>query len=658
MTRRRLETAVLAFGGLFLAFVVYSFRPGRRPSSGSDREALPGKPPAADAGQPTTVLKGFDYTETLRGKPLFRIRSERTVGFGAAAGLVPNAYALEKVTLTVYPDQGAAVTVRADQADYDHRTNEAHLKGNVRWVDERGAMGETERLDFVPSIRRLVAPAPIHFSRGAFDLFARSAHYDIGQRELVLEGPVRGAGSGEGSGGLSELAAEGAVYGRDEGVVELVGSVSAASQDGDRISCDRIQLKTEPGGKRLLWAKALSRVRGTLSSLGRGGVPSGTGQRRYAAEEALFSFGPDGAARSLSLMGMPAWLEEPGRRVEAQSIEVAFESGRAVSAAARGEVCVESDEGRVQAARANLSFSKAGEVEALEFAGATRLEAQGRSARAEKAIVHPSSAVWVLTGAPGGSAVAEKGNSRVSAPRIELDQKRRLLRAEGGARAVFAPEEGGQRTPTALGDPSRPTYGKAERMVFDDASRTATLLGGATLWQDNASLSGDEITLNDAERTLLAVVNTRTVFSPVPDPKTPQADRRPAVVTAQRVIYNDSNATAQFDGDVTVTRGLLRTSAQTAQAFLAKDRKLERIELSGKVSLADQVAGRSGEADRAVDWPREGKMVLEGCPAWVVDGEGNRVSGATLTIVDRGRRVEVTAPEGGKTETIHRTSGR
>jgi hypothetical protein len=48
-------------------------------------------------------------------------------------------------------------------------------------------------------------------------------------------------------------------------------------------------------------------------------------------------------------------------------------------------------------------------------------------------------------------------------------------------------------------------------------------------------------------------------------------------------------------------------------------------------------------------------MVLHGAPAWVTDAEGNRVAGAVLTITEKGKRVEVTAPEGGKTETIHKT---
>src|SRR5712692_3807133 len=115
--RRRLEIAVLTFGAVFLAVVVYSFRPGRRPSSATP-DALPRAPTSQEAGQAMTVSRGFDYTETVGGKPLFRIQSERTVGFGPAAGLVPNVYALEKVTLTVYPEQGEAVTVHSDRAEY------------------------------------------------------------------------------------------------------------------------------------------------------------------------------------------------------------------------------------------------------------------------------------------------------------------------------------------------------------------------------------------------------------------------------------------------------------------------------------------------------------------------------------------------------------
>ena len=191
--KRRWEAVVLGFGALFLILLAISFRPGHRPSQTSSEETMPRVAPGEEAGQPTTVLKGFDYTETVRGQPIFRIQSERTVGFGPAAGFVPNVYVLEKVTLNLYPEQGSPVVVHSDKAEYDQRTKQAKLSGNVRWSDDRGALGETERMDFNPSARVLTAPEKIHLSRGTFSLDARSGKYDVAEKTVHLDGPIRGS---------------------------------------------------------------------------------------------------------------------------------------------------------------------------------------------------------------------------------------------------------------------------------------------------------------------------------------------------------------------------------------------------------------------------------------------------------------------------------
>lgn len=654
MTRRRLELLVLAFGALFLSVLVYSFRPGRRPSSSGPADALPRPPSAGEAGQPMTVSKGFDYTETVGGKPLFRIQSDRTVGFGPAAGLVPNAYALEQVSLTLYPDDGAPITVHAEKAQYDQRTNEAVLSGNVRWSDERGALGETAKVEFHPSARELAAPSAIHFTRGTFNVEASSGRYDVAKRELSLAGPVRGSGTGEGSGGLSALAADGAIYRRGEGVVELIGSVSGSSSSGDRVACDRMVLKMQQEGNRFEWARAEGNVRGTLAAAGPAGPDRATPlERRYAGNQGGLVFAPDGAVQSLTLAGTPAKVEERDRKVEALTIDVAFQAGRASSARARGNVRFESPENRAESDSASVAFSASGETESLELAGNVRTEGEGRSARAGKAVEVPARGLWILTG-DGGSATAESEGSRVSAARIEMDRTRRILDAEGNARAVFTPGKSKQRVPTLVGDSSRPTFGKAARMVFDDAARVATLSGGATLWQGASSIFGDDVTLNDAERTLVAVGHTRTVVSPEPG-EARGVDRGPSIVTARRVIYRDTDGSAVFEGGVTVTRGSRRATAEKATAIFGAEHKIERVEMAGGVSLSDAAAGRTGKAERAVDWPREDRTVLQGSPAQVTDSEGNRVSGATLTITEGGRNVEITAPEGGKTETIHKT---
>ncbi|MEO8432757.1 MAG: LPS export ABC transporter periplasmic protein LptC, partial [Acidobacteriota bacterium] len=679
------------FAALFAALLVYSFRPGRRPAAGkSGRETLPAAPAGSEAGEATTVLKGFNYTETVGGKPLFHIQSERTVGFGPAAGLLPNLYALEKVTLTVYPEKGDPVTVHADRATYDHRTNEAHLTGNVRWVDGRGALGETEKIDFQPAARRLLAPEKIRLSRGSFALEASSGEYDVAKREARLVGPVRGNGSGDEMGGLSALSADGAVYRRDESLVELAGSVSAASKSGSRLQTDRLLLKMVEEGSRLDWARAEGRVRGRIAGDALPGQAAGGAPRPpqdYAGDHGGMTFSPDGSVRSLSLAGAPATLNEPARRLRANSIEVAFDGGRARTAKAQGSVRIESEGRQGEADAASMALTPAGTVESLDLSGSVRMISEGRSATADHAVEIADRSVWILTGAPGRSATAEGDGSKVSAARIEIDQKRKNLRAEGGARAVLTSRQNGSPLATPVGDRSKPVFARADRMTFDDTSRVATLSGNATLWQDASSVFGNDVTLNDAERTLVAVGNTRTVFAgsaaaavrPTPAASasrrgSPAADRRPSVVTAHRLTYREAPsgppspaarpsgapaagrpATAVFDGTVVVTSADWRASSNQAVAEIGAERRLEKVTLTGEVVMTDAREGRSGRADRAVDWPAEGKTVLEGAPASVVDREGNRVTGATLTITKRGGSVEVTAPEGGRTETIHKT---
>ncbi|HKF45562.1 MAG TPA: LptA/OstA family protein [Thermoanaerobaculia bacterium] len=663
--RRRLEILVLAFGAVFLAFLVYSFRPGRRPSSGSGAGNAP-RPPAAGEGLPMTVSKGFDYTETVGGKPIFRIQSERTVGFGAAAGAVPDAYALEGVSLTLYPEQGAPVAVHAEKAQYDHRTNDAVLSGNVRWTDEKGALGETSKVEFHPSAkgkRELLAPSPIHFSRGTFQVEAKSGLYDLDKRELALEGPIRGSGTGEGSAGLSSLASDRALYRREEGVIELVGSVSSASRTGDKVECDRMTLKTEQEGNRVEWARAEGNVRGVLAAPPGATPPPGgavqgltAAERRYFAQTGALFFASDGAARSLTLTGSPARVEEGNRKVEADTIDVAFDAGHASAAHARGKVRFTSPDNRAESDTANVAFAASGEIASLELSGNVRTEGDGKSAKADKIVQVPSRNLWILTGSAGASATAESEGSKVSAERIEMDRGRRMLDASGNARAVFVPGKSKDRSaPTLVGDSSRPTFGKAPRIVFDDTSRVATLSGGGTLWQGASSLFGDDITLNDSERMLVAVGHTRTVVSPEPGAQAREKDPPPTVVTARRVVYRDVEGVAVFEDSVVVTRGPWRAWAQKASASFGAARKISRVEMSTDVSLSDSSSGRKGRADRAVDLPDEDRTVLYGSPAWVTDAEGNRVSGAVLTITEKGKRVEVTAPEGGKTETIHKT---
>lgn len=661
MKRRTLEIALLAFGAAFLVLVGISFRSGSRLRAGG--RGLPGVPPPRDAGPATTLSSGFDFTESLKGRPLFRIKAERTAGFGAAAvaGVSPELYAGENVSLTLYPEDGEPVTVHADRAEYDARTRGATLEGNVRWTDTRGSLAETGKVIFGSSDRALVIPGSLHFSRGGFDLRSRSGRYDAGSRALALAGPIDGAGSGKGAGALSRLRADSAIYRKDEGLVELAGNVRAESGEGDSIESQRLVLKLEDPGGRLTWARAFGAVHGVVGA-GRlreaRPVPS-----PYAGEEAAFFFGPDGELKTLALSGSPASADQAQRRVAAKTIDLEFAGRRAVAARARGNVAVASGGQRASAESGDLSFDADGAVASLSLSGKARLEGEGRAGRADRAVQVASRGVWILSGDASSSATVEQEGSRVSAPRIEIDEKRKIVRADGGGvRAVLAPARGKRAGATLVGDPSHPTFGKAERMVFDETAKTATLSGGAALWQDASSLFGRDVTLNDVEHSVVAVGDVRAILAP--GTTSPGREEKwPTVLTAGRLMYRETpeaapgqrTGTVDLDGGVTAKRGPWRAAGRTGRAFLGKDGRIERLELSGGVTFSDSAAGRSGEAEHAVDLPAQGSTILEGSPARVADRAGNRVAGATLTITDQGRRVEVTAPEGGKTETIHQT---
>jgi LPS export ABC transporter protein LptC len=675
--RRRLELAVLAAAAIFLVILAVSFRPGRRPATAPGKGRPAAAPEVDAAGEPTTLLDGFDFTETVKGKPLLRIQADRTVGYGPGAGLPPNLYTGQKVTLTVYPEDGAPVTVFADRANYDERSRESKLMGNVRWTDSDGALAETDEAQFHPSTRLLEAPGRVHFTQGSMDITAPSAKYDLKERVVHFAGPIEGTGSGEESGGLSRLTARAARYRRDDSVLEL-DNADATSRNGDRFGSDQLTIKLAATGKHHPeWARATGNVRGILSAEGAAAqsAPNGEGgrvERQYQGQESVVGFDENGKAKSFSLRGTPAVMSEPQRRLTAPQIDLVFADGRATSARATGGVRIDSTDGRAEADSGSLGFGENGETQNAALDGNVRLaEPPGRRAQSARAAQLGSRGVWVLTGDGRGAAKVESGRSRISADRIEIERPLKQVRAEGKARAVFAPDpDKKERTVTFAGDPKRPAYGQGDRISLDDERHLATISGSASLWQDKSSLFADDITLSDADKTVTAVQNVRAVLSPskppgerdaprpTPGPEEKQ-DKSASVILAKRMVYRDTDKSARFEGGVTMTRGGMHASGGESTAWLSKDNDedhgVDCVEITGDVKMVDRVLGRSASADKALDYPKLGKTVLWGSPARVVESTGNQIAGAVLTITDRGRSVEITAPEGGKTETIHRT---
>ena len=671
MKFRRSEILVLISALAFAAVLVVSFRPGRRPSAhGRSNDAVPA-PAGGVRGQATTLLDGFNFTEESGGKPLLRIKADRTVGYGPAAGLAPDLYAGEKIALTLFPDDGThPVTVHGDRGTYDERTREARLEGNVHWNDDQeSSMAETSEGEYHPASRTLDAPHPVHFTRGSIELNAPSARYDLNEKTLHLAGPLDGSGGGSDSAGLSKLTARSGLYRREDGVLELA-TVDTLSTSGDRYAADHMTVKMGSSGGHTEWMHGVGNVHGILApgrttqSTPTTPTPNAV-QRQYTADESLLNFDAAGKPSTLTLTGSPAVLWEPKRRLTAPKIELTFSEGRLAAAKAWGGLRLEGDTSRGQADRGSLGFTPEGAAQNVVLEGSVVVESEGRKGDAAKAVELDAEGLWLLTGDATHAARVQSGADRLSADRIELDRPHQQVRGQGRARAVLgADAQKRDRTVTFIGDPKRPSYGKADRIVLDDKTQVATLSGSASLWQDDSSLFADDITLSDVEKTVTAVQNVRAVLAPdkaAPKPaekpsRQPPPEHAASVVTSKRMLYRDSDRSSRFEGGVLVTRGTgWRASGGESTAWLNQNQGVDCMEISGDVDLADHTVGRTARAEKVVDYPKQGKSVLWGAPARVTEASGNQVAGAVLTIYDQGGRVEVTAPEGGKTETIHRT---
>lgn len=675
MKIKRSEIFVLLSAIFFAALLVYSFRPGRRPTAGGKDHAVPA--PGSDVrGQATTLLNGFDFTEESGGKPTMRIKADRTIGYGPGAGLAPDNYSGEKVALTLYPDDGSPVTVLADRGTYDERTREARLEGNVRWSDEQGSLAETTLGLFHAATHTLEAPHAVHFVRGSIDLTAPSARYDLLEKALHLAGPIQGAGGGSDSAGLSKMTARSGIYRREPGILELE-AFDGSSVSGDRYAADHVTVKTGGSGGRTEWVKGVGGVRGILApghAAANGGSKTPV-ERQYSGDESMLLLDTEGKPRSLVFTGAPALLMDPARRLTAPKVEMTFEDGRIASAKGSGGVRVDGEDGHADAERGSVGFNREGDAENVVLEGSVRIDSDGKKGDGVRAVELDAKGLWLLTGDATHSARVESGNSKLSADRIELDRPRRQVRGQGHARAVLGPDAQKKTgTVTFIGDPKKPSYAKADRIVLDDAAQTAVLSGAASVWQEDSSLFADDITLSDAEKSVIAVQNVRAVLAPDRNAKTADkpaekpgrktadkaaeaaADKSASVVTARRLLYRETERTGRFEGGVVVTRGAgWRATGGESTAWLAEERGVDCMEISGDADLVDRTVGRTAKADKIVDYPKQGKSVLWGAPARVTDASGNKVAGAVLTIFDRGGSVEVTAPEGGKTETIHKT---
>jgi LPS export ABC transporter protein LptC/lipopolysaccharide transport protein LptA len=658
--RSRLEWILLTAAAALAIAIVATFRRVPRPHRESAPPSVSVAPPR-DAGKPTAVLSGFDFSQTTAGRTTFRIHADRTVGFAPRAGLASTWYGLENVTLTLYPERESPLTVHSQRADYDPRSNAMHLAGGVSVEDSNGTQVTTDRIEFEPKRRLLELPTAVAFRRGGLSGSAPSGTYEVDSHELTLAGPVHFSGVRGAGNPFETLAADAASYRRKDRRLVLSGNVRGTRGDNS-FAADGLSLEFGPAQKKVDRAAARGRVTGVVAAPAAPGRPAT--RQLFDAETADLSFDSGGRLSGAVLGGSPARVRAAGavggasRTVAAPLIDLFFRDGALRQARAEGGVTIQSGPAgsvapqTASARRARAEYSAQGEVERIELSGdAAGTSSSGRF-RAARAELFPAEDRAILRGEGPQDAELENSRGRILARRIDVDRRRSVVVAAGEARADLAGGAANPSLPPYLVSSGRPTRARAQQIRLDDARRLAVLSGEAALWQGDSALFADRIELSDAARTLEASGQVRVCgLAAGPD------ESQRVSVSSARMRYVEADSQAIFEGGVVARRGRARAEGDEGRAHFGKDRKIDRMMLQGGVTYDDPTTGRSGSGRRVVDDPAAGVTVLSGDPAVAREGTGNRVTGGTLTFRKASGSVQIEPDGQEKVETIYQTHG-
>jgi lipopolysaccharide transport protein LptA len=284
---------------------------------------------------------------------------------------------------------------------------------------------------------------------------------------------------------------------------------------------------------------------------------------------------------------------------------------------------------------------------------------------AAEARYHLAKGILELTGSEPGLLRPRVANARltIDATRVDVTLEGPHLRATGDVKSVVhaAPKADAAqpaRLPSMF-NPDRPINVTAEALEYDGAAHQATYHGNAQLWQDDQSLKGGTIVLDDAKGDLTAEnevtsVNVRHVAGASKKP-----ERKRSIATASSFRYEEADRRATYtgnahmnstDGDITAARIALylKPSGSSREGSPVGD-DLERAEAFEGVTLKDQ--NRTTTGNHLVYTTADERYVVTGTPVKVIDECRRETIGRTLTYLKSAETITIDGNEQTRTQT-------
>lgn len=619
LRRLLLLTLLLGLGGLGLLFWLGRERSG-------EIQPTPDEP---ELGSAQLASEGFEYTQTLEGRPVFRLKG------GSLRSSSEGQVELTEVQLALFRPEGEYV-VASERATYFVDRREASLSGSVRLSGGRELTLETSRLDLVELGRRLRTDEPVRFASGGFRGEASGLDADLGAGTAELVGPVTVDGTSR-AGERIQVTAGRLLLAREANRVRGEAGV-AATVPGAKLSAATLEFVLADDAR----TPQFLRLEGDVTGSSLEGTEQPTIATPFYFTARALSVHLDPAAgrpQRLEMEGSPersavlvSWpIPERARILTTRLLNLELADGRLAAAEAVGasemkEVPASAQDQTLRSATARLTrleWDSAGRLVNATLTGEVVLTEPQARAVGERAYLQPVEETIEIIGEP---AVLTGPRGELRAPRLTLRQATQQVHATGPVSALLRD----LRLPKAGtgGAPEEPVRVQAREADGDLSGRSFSFAGEVRAHQGDSLLFADQLRGEEQPRRTAASGHVRTLWR-----RTASAAARgeePIEITAETLTYRESERRVLYEGQVEVVQGGRRVRAKALEVDLDDRQQARVLTARGNVELLDPEGGRTVTGDSAIYRLADKTVEIAGEPARLRDRQGNQLAGRRL----------------------------
>ncbi len=601
-----------------------------------------------------TSSENIDYVQNSGGKPVFRVRAERSLQDAEGQSR------LEDVTLDVYRESGEIYTIKSDRAKLEQDSGEALLEGNVRISGWSDLVLKSRAIEVRQNGRVLISRETVEFNYPP-NIIGRASRMRIDKvtDTVTLADGVHIRSTGTLEEEPFRLDSKRLIYVRGEGLIRAVEDVFLR-RGGQELSSHFLSIFLREDGRTLKTLRARFKVEGRIKELDDAG-----GEQVAEMQAQFLEIQPAEANPEFRTVTLEGGEEGParlrmvqadglGRTLQGFRLETQGEGGRIGRLQGFGspltmvEFLDMPDERHrlrwVCAASLSAGFLPTGEIGQMFLKGRVELrDPQFYASGADEAVVDTSTGSMQLRG-PSVGLFTDRGD--ILSPDIRYNRSTGLIKAQGGVQATFDAEAGTSLEKTPLSATEGPVYIQSREAHWTEVPPGFVFKGDVRAWRGQNLLLAEQMRGDDASREVAASGGVRTVWVPqravtVPDPTgfdptsaAPQAARSdaPIEVSSATMAFRGADNVLAYTGDVVVVQESRKLQCKELLVHMVADTgTADKMICREEVRFVDPVTGKRVSGDRAVFNVAARKVEIFGEEVRLVEtAEGNRLVGGYL----------------------------